>query len=259
MKHGWVALWIGLLCPGISLAQDEATEPPGVAQLKKSKTETRTFRTLLGPKAKNAWAKKGFRLRVGYSSEYRFSHGIAPDHWVNGLTFEPTYQLDADWALGVQLTYGAAGIGTPQDQQAPFGGLVWNTFLNTQVRLVHHLKLSFGVGIAGILGSPATDREDQEAAFAAQTTALGSRMAEVGQKITSCYGYGPAANLNLTYIAPITPYFAAGPLLGVKSQHVQCSESGLTGSVNLETGRPIDMWQWWGHTSPYAGFYMVWR
>ena len=255
----WLMLFIlsfvGLVFDASAQEGAAADDAPLISdkEIPKKKVPTKVLTTMLGPEAKNAWSKKGFRLRTGYASEYRVGEHLAPTHWAHGITFEPTYQLDADWALSVQLSY------TVNAAAGEFNGLMWNTFLNTDVRLVQHLRMSFGVGFAGILGNPPQTRENQDNAFAEKAYALGSRMAAVGQELTSCYGYGPAVNLNVTYIAPWTPYFAVGPVLGVKSQHVQCSETGIGGPTNLETGRGIEVWQWWVQNMPYAGLYMAWR
>ena len=231
----------------------EETQAPSDFPKDKKKSETKTLTTLLGPEAKNAWAKRGFRLRAGYASEYRVGQHLAPTHWAHGITLEPVYQLDADWALSVQLSY------TVNAAAGEFNGLMWNTFFNTDVRLIQHLRMSFGVGIAGMLGNPPQTKENQDAALEEKAFALGSRLAAAGQELTSCYGYGPAVNFNVTYITPWTPYFAVGPVLGMKAQHVQCSETGIGGPTNLETGRGVEVWQWWQQNMPYLGLYMAWR
>ena len=131
----------------------QKTDTPSDVNKEKAKSETKTLTTLLGPEAKNAWAKPGFRLRAGYASEYRVGQHLAPTHWAHGLTLEPVYQFDSDWALSVQLNY------TVNAAAGEFNGLMWHTFFNTDVRLIQHLRLSFGVGIAGIFKNPLKQKQ----------------------------------------------------------------------------------------------------
>lgn len=252
-------LAVVLLAPGIAFAAPGGTGDAADAPADPTPTEdddSLQFRISLPTQAdREAWKTPGFRLEAGLL--YGAAVGLAGAPAGSGLGFFTRVgaRLDRDWSLFLGFRYGAMSGVQGQDLL----GLRYAVTAQPVLHLGDHLRIGFGVGVAGFVEG-GSGREDPDAATRDALVAPYSLPApsEAGSgPLPSCNGAGATAQLRLGWTFVLGPMSATSLEAMVDGQRSLCIDD--TGRVEPDTATAIVRRQWWSHVGWTLGWSFTWR
>jgi len=203
-----------------------------------------------------AWAKKGFRLQLGYSMGEIWGLDGAPSGSYHGANVRAGARLDADWAIMIGLSYNAVAdaIGEPQST----GNLLGLRFLGTvqpELYLTERWTVAIGAGFGGIVEGFGV-REDKRADLSGSIVAPYTHPDNTAL-LPRCEGVGGSALLRSSYFFVLGPLSSIGLTAQVDATWTACEQK--LGRTEPDTARPIFRRQYWAHVGAHAGLMVGWR
>lgn len=197
---------------------------------------------------RDAWARAGFRLSLGFL--YGRLEGLegAPSGRLLGPLVRVGVRLDADWSIlasfqwtGASSTGGLSGL--------RFAGTIDPTWHATR-----HLSLALGLGFGGLVegytGRP--DVEPNPYVITASYT-----FPHASPPMPSCNGVGAAGLARAEWTWVLGPRSATGLALEALGQWTRCEDG--SGRLDPDTGQPILRRQYWPHTGVTGSWSITWR
>ena len=196
------------------------------------------------------WLEPGFRLALGYGYGAYTHLEHSTDLRSHGISFRPHLRLSEDWGLGATINYGISKGELVQ-------GLRWATTVELTYYSFEQLGLTLGVGLGGLWLTCGDDYYGQCQVYLELGRTEESRYLTERERISDCEGDGFVATARLDYQFVAGSNFASGPYLDVMAQSVRCSER--TDKTSGDTGRPIEIWEYWSHIGMNIGWWFTWR
>jgi len=197
-----------------------------------------------------AWRSSGFRVQlgIGYGNAKGRGESVA-DFSSTVLILRPQVRLDDAWSIAASFAYDLTG--------GDLDGLRWSAALEPVFHVVAGLSLSLGIGYAGIDADRVGGAPSGYQLVIERPDATVSREAGPDEALAECTGGGWLALGRVDYQFVVGPLFATGPFLRGDYRWTRCSQEA--GPTNNETGRPVEVRQWWQHASWSVGWLLTWR
>jgi hypothetical protein len=187
-----------------------------------------------------AWRSPGFRLQLGWGYAIVHGTGAAWSFRSENFLLRPSVRLDDRWALALDLLYGTGP-----------NGVRWNVTLEPTFFIWRQLAVSAGVGFGGLyISQPGINT-------GTLPTETVSRTLSQSDRLDSCTGSALTSIARVEYLFVAGPLFASGPFAHVEAMWTDCQET--FGQVDQETGRPIQLDQWWTQWTTTFGWWFAWR
>jgi hypothetical protein len=188
-----------------------------------------------------AWRSPGFRVSLGYGRGSVFSSNDVPAGDSYTFTLRTGARLDEDWLLMGSVHYTVVA-----------GGLRYFGFIEPSYELFPGLVLSLGLGVGGLV-LPNTDFPmPPEGGIVATYT-----YANDDPPLTGCSGSGVAGTARVAYNFVVGPLFSTGPALSFDTQVSRCAQT--IENADPDTGRAIEIEQYWYHRGVSLAWMLQWR
>lgn len=251
--------WIVLLVPSLALADVEVVtqreadtlvvKQPGEKELVDH--DGYVLRLSLPTQADiDAWKEPGIRVSLGWIQGYQWSFGPGPSMSPLGATLRPWLRISPEWSLGATFSWQAT-LGS-------FLGLKWGATLEPTWHPWRGLAVSLGLGYGGLMGSnawwvDAPDAMNPPGKVPDQTV---SHTLADDEFLANCEAGGWLALARVEYQFVIGPLFSTGPFAQADVQRTGCIEDY---GEDPETGKTIELRQWWMHAGFNLGWWATWR
>jgi len=187
------------------------------------------------------WKKSGFRISLGYGRGHIYGRHQAPGGSTTSFMLRAGARIDEKWSILGNVKY-----------QGAAGGLRYIGTVEPTLDIIPRLTVSVGLGLAGFViidDMPPVPPADGVVA----TYTYDDRDAALG----GCSGSGFAATARVAYSIIVGPIFATGPAVSFGSQVTRCAQ--VLENSDPDTGRPIELEQYWYHNGFSIDWMLTWR
>lgn len=193
----------------------------------------------------DAWKEPGIRVSLGWIQGYQWSFGPGPSMSPMGATLRPWLRISPEWSLGATFSWQATLGG--------FAGLKWGATLEPTWHPWRGLAVSLGLGYGGLMGNrfaidPTAPRKPPD-----QTV---SHTIADDELMFLCEAGGWLALARVEYQFVIGPLFSTGPFAQADVQRTGCVDDV---GDDPETGKVIELRQWWMNAGFNLGWWATWR
>ena len=235
-------LW--LLCPASVVAAEPSVSSSSVTSSRVSlKTEGEPLFRLSLPTEDDysAWKRPGFRVALGYGRGQIYGLYEVPEGSTTSFLLRAGARLDEQWSLMGTVRYEGAA-----------GGLRYIGTIEPTFDIVPRLTLSVGLGLAGFVII-----DDMQPVPPADGVVATYTYDDRDPPLGGCSGNGFAASARIAYSIIVGPIFATGPAISFGSQVTRCAE--VLERSDPDTGRPIELEQYWYHNGFSFDWMLTWR
>ena len=187
------------------------------------------------------WTKPGFRISLGYGRGYVYGRNLAPGGRTTSFTLRAGARIDEHWSV----------LGNVQYQGAA-GGLRYLGTVEPTFDIIPRLTVSIGLGLAGFVII-----DDMPPVPPADGVVATYTYDDGDPALGGCSGSGFAATARVAYSIVLGPIFATGPAVSFGSQVTRCAQ--VLENSDPDTGRPIELEQYWYHNGFSIDWMLTWR
>lgn len=197
----------------------------------------------------DAWKEPGIRVSLGWIQGYQWGYGPAPNFAPLGATLRPWLRISPEWSLGATFSWQAT-LGSLR-------GLQWSATLEPTWHPWRGLGVSLGLGYGGLMGFHARTPDDPFPVFPPRSpdSTVSHTIAD-DERILNCEAGAWRALGRVEYQFVIGPLFATGPFAQIDVQRTGCIEDF---GEEPETGKTIELRQWWTNAGFNLGWWATWR
>jgi hypothetical protein len=198
---------------------------------------------------RDAWARGGFRLSLGFL--YGRMEGLqgAPSGRLLGPLVRVGVRLDVDWSIFASFQWAGAS------SSGGLSGLRFAGTIDPTWHATRHLALALGMGFGGIVEGY-TGRPD--VGLSANALDASYTFPTASPPLPSCEGVGVAGLARAEWTWVLGPRSATGLALEALGQWTRC-EDGSGRHVDPETGQPVVRRQYWPHAGVTGSWSVTWR
>jgi hypothetical protein len=202
---------------------------------------------------RDAWARGGFRLSLGFL--YGRIDGLdgAPSGRLLGPLVRVGVRLDADWSILASFQW------TGMSSEGGLSGLRFAGTIDPTWHVTRHLSLALGLGFGGMVEGY-TGRPDLGVSINAIDASY--TFPSASPPLPSCEGAGVAGLARAEWTWVLGPRSATGLALEALGQWTRCEDSGGSfygRGIDPDTGQPIVRRQYWPHAGVTGSWSITWR
>lgn len=226
---------------GSSFARAETTSTVAVAAGELSDSEPIFRLSLPTEDDYTAWRSPGLRVSLGYGFGNIYGSNGVPEGSSNSFMLRAGARLDRDWSLMGSIRYAITA-----------GGLRYLGLIEPTYELLPGLSISAGAGLAGfVIADQSLPVPPADGIVATYT------YADDEPVLSGCSGEGVAASVRVAYSMVVGSLFSTGPALSFNAQATRCAQS--LGNADPDTGRAIELEQYWYHRGLSFDWMLQWR
>ncbi len=194
-----------------------------------------------------AWQKSGFRLELGLAYGRLYGLRGPPNGRILGPQLRAGLRLDPQWSILTSFQYASATV------KGGLSGLRFAGTIDPTWHVTPSFSLAVGFGFAGFVEGN-TGRDAPVLATAPSTTYT---FPDARTPISSCSGVGTAGLVRAEYAWVLGPRAAMSLAFELLAQYTACDQK--TGATDDDTGKPIELHQYWAHTGGTLTWGITWR